>query len=257
MSESVEKIEVALFVTCLVDINRPSVGFATVKLLEQTGCKVVVPDAQTCCGQPAYNSGDRRTTKQIASDVIKAFKGYKYVIAPSGSCAGMIKKHYPELFEDDPDMLLEAEELANRTYELVSFLKDVRKFEIDDVRFDQKVTYHDSCSNLREMKVVDQPRALMKGVEGLELIEAEDREACCGFGGTFCIKYSEISEEMVDRKLDNLRATGADVIAAGDLGCLMNIAGRLYRKGHKMKVLHIAEILAGMGDTPGVGEELR
>ena len=257
MSESIEKIEVALFVTCLVDINRPSVGFATVKLLEQTGCRVVVPDAQTCCGQPAYNSGDRRTTKQIARDVIRAFKGYQYVIAPSGSCAGMIKKHYPELFADDPDLLLEAQELANRTHELVSFLKDVRGFEVNDVKFDQKVTYHDSCSSLREMKVVDQPRALMKGVEGLELIEAEDREACCGFGGTFCLKYSEISEEMVDQKLDNLRATGADVIAAGDLGCLMNIAGRLYRKGHKMKVLHIAEILAGMGDAPGLGEERR
>lgn len=257
MSDHIEKIEVALFVTCLVDINRPSVGFATVKLLEQTGCKVVVPDAQTCCGQPAYNSGDRRTTKQIAKDVIAAFKGYQYVIAPSGSCAGMIKKHYPELFADDPDMLLQAQELSNRTYELVSFLKDVRGFEVNDVTFDQKVTYHDSCSSLREMKVVDQPRALMKGVTGLELIEAEDREACCGFGGTFCIKYSEISEEMVDRKLDHLRATGADVIAAGDLGCLMNIAGRLYRKGHNIKVLHIAEILAGMGDAPGIGEARR
>ncbi|WP_025897383.1 (Fe-S)-binding protein [Sneathiella glossodoripedis] len=257
MSENTEKIEVALFVTCLVDINRPSVGFAAVKLLEQTGCRVVVPDAQTCCGQPAYNSGDRRSTKQIAGDVISAFKGYRYVIAPSGSCAGMIRKHYPELFADDPDMLLEAQDLANRTYELVSFLKDVRNFETNDVHFDQKVTYHDSCSNLREMKVVEQPRELMKNINGLELIEAEDREACCGFGGTFCIKYSEISEEMVDRKIDHLKATGADVISAGDLGCLMNIAGRLYRRGENMKVLHIAEILAGMGDVPGIGEERR
>lgn len=253
MSDS-DKLDVALFVTCLVDINRPSVGFATVKLLEQTGCKVTVPNAQTCCGQPAYNSGDKLTTIDIAKNVIEAFKGFKYVIAPSGSCAGMIKKHYPELFKDDPDMLLAAQDLSNRTYELVSFLKDVRDFEVDDVEFDKKVTYHDSCSNLREMKVVDQPRALLKQVEDLELIEAEDREACCGFGGTFCIKYSEISEEMVDRKIDNLKATGADVLAAGDLGCLMNIAGRLYRRGHKMKVLHIAEILADMGDKPGIGE---
>ncbi|WP_169566617.1 (Fe-S)-binding protein [Sneathiella limimaris] len=257
MSNETDKIEVALFVTCLVDINRPSVGFATVKLLEQTGCKVVVPDAQTCCGQPAYNSGDRRTTKQIAADVIKAFKGFRYVVAPSGSCAGMIKKHYPELFADDPDMLLEAEDLAARTHELVSFLADVRKFKVDDVEFEKKVTYHDSCSSLREMKVKDQPRSLLAGVEDLELIEAEDREACCGFGGTFCIKYSEVSEEMVDRKIDNLRATGAEVVTAGDLGCLMNIAGRLYRQGHKMKVLHIAEILADMGDKPGIGEERR
>lgn len=255
MVDGTEKLEVALFVTCLVDINRPSVGFATVKLLEQTGCKVVVPDAQTCCGQPAYNSGDRRTTKQIARDVIQAFKGFQYVIAPSGSCAGMITKHYPELFADDPDLLLEAQDLSARTFELVSFLKDVRGFSVDDVSFDHKVTYHDSCANLREMKVKDQPRALMQGVKGLELVEAEDREACCGFGGTFCIKYSEISEEMVDRKIDNLLATDADVIAAGDLGCLMNIAGRLYRKGHEKKVLHIAEILAGMGSAPGIGEE--
>ncbi|MEH6496742.1 MAG: (Fe-S)-binding protein [Pseudomonas marincola] len=254
MSDTDEKLEVALFVTCLVDINRPSVGFAAVKLLEQTGCTVVVPDAQTCCGQPAYNSGDRRTTVQIAKDVIRNFKGYRYVVAPSGSCAGMITKHYPELFADDPDMLLEAQDLASRTFELISFLKDVRGFEAKDVTFNKKLTYHDSCANLREMKVVDQPRALLGGVEGLELIEAEDREACCGFGGTFCIKYSEISEEMVDRKIDNLLATGADTLAAGDLGCLMNIAGRLYRKGHTMKVLHIAEVLAGMGNAPGIGE---
>ena len=251
-----DTVEVALFVTCLVDINRPSVGFATVKLLEQTGCKVVVPETQTCCGQPAYNSGDKKTTKDIAASVIKAFKGFRYVIAPSGSCAGMIKKHYPELFKDDPDMLLEAEDLSSRTYELVSFLKDVRGFKPEGVKFDKTLTYHDSCSSLREMKVKDQPRALLKGVEGLDFIEAEDREACCGFGGTFCIKYSEISEEMVDRKIDNILATKAEVLSAGDLGCLMNIAGRLYRKGHKVKVLHIAEILAGMSDVPGLGEEL-
>jgi len=254
MSKPLENVEVALFVTCLVDINRPSVGFAAVKLLEEAGCRVVVPDAQTCCGQPAYNSGDRSSTKDIAKNVIRAFKGYRYVVAPSGSCAGMIKKHYPELFADDPDILLEAEELAARTHELVSFLNDIADFEPDDVKLDKKITYHDSCSSLREMKVKQQPRDLLGEVDDLELIEAEDREACCGFGGTFCIKYSEISEEMVDQKISNLLATKADIVTAGDLGCLMNIAGRLSRKGHKMKVLHIAEILAGMGDKPGIGE---
>jgi len=254
MSKPLENVEVALFVTCLVDINRPSVGFAAMKLLEEAGCRVVVPDAQTCCGQPAYNSGDRSSTKDIAKNVIRAFKGYRYVVAPSGSCAGMIKKHYPELFADDPDMLLEAEELAARTHELVSFLNDIADFEPDDVKLDKKITYHDSCSSLREMKVKQQPRDLLGEVDDLELIEAEDREACCGFGGTFCIKYSEISEEMVDQKISNLLATKADIVTAGDLGCLMNIAGRLSRKGHKMKVLHIAEILAGMGDKPGIGE---
>jgi len=254
MSKPLENVEVALFVTCLVDINRPSVGFAAMKLLEEAGCRVVVPDAQTCCGQPAYNSGDRSSTKDIAKNVIRAFKGYRYVVAPSGSCAGMIKKHYPELFADDPDILLEAEELAARTHELVSFLNDIADFEPDDVKLDKKITYHDSCSSLREMKVKQQPRDLLGEVDDLELIEAEDREACCGFGGTFCIKYSEISEEMVDQKISNLLATKADIVTAGDLGCLMNIAGRLSRKGHKMKVLHIAEILAGMGDKPGIGE---
>jgi len=254
MSKPLENVEVALFVTCLVDINRPSVGFAAVKLLEEAGCRVVVPDAQTCCGQPAYNSGDKNSTKEIAKNVIRAFKGYRYVVAPSGSCAGMIKKHYPELFADDPDMLLQAEELAARTHELVSFLNDIADFEPDDVKLDKKITYHDSCSSLREMKVKQQPRDLLGEVDDLELIEAEDREACCGFGGTFCIKYSEISEEMVDQKISNLLATKADIVTAGDLGCLMNIAGRLSRKGHKMKVLHIAEILAGMGDKPGIGE---
>ncbi len=254
MSDQPNKKEVALFVTCLVDINRPSVGFAAVKLLEQAGYEVIVPDAQTCCGQPAYNSGDRRSTREIAANVIRIFKRYRYVVAPSGSCAGMIKKHYPELFKDDPLMLLEAENLASRTYELVSFLKDVCDYAPEGVKLDKKLTYHDSCSNLREMKVVDQPRALLGAVEDLEFVEAEDREACCGFGGTFCIKYSEISEEMVDRKIDNILATGADMLSAGDLGCLMNIAGRLHRKGHKIKVLHIAEILAGMTDTPGLGE---
>ncbi|MFT6557916.1 (Fe-S)-binding protein [Sneathiella sp.] len=254
MSEKQETKEVALFVTCLVDINRPSVGFATVKLLEQAGFTVIVPDAQTCCGQPAYNSGDKRSTQEIARNVIKTFKRFRYVIAPSGSCAGMIKKHYPEMFKDDPLMLLEAEDLASRTFELVSFLKDVCDYAPEGVKLDKKITYHDSCSSLREMKVVAQPRALLSAVDELDLIEAEDREACCGFGGTFCIKYSEISEEMVDRKIDNILATGADMLTAGDLGCLMNIAGRLHRKGHKVKVLHIAEILAGMADGPGLGE---
>lgn len=257
MTEQSDNVEVALFVTCLVDINRPSVGFATVKLLEQAGCRVVVPDAQTCCGQPAYNSGDRQTTKQIAAAVIKAFNGFRYVVAPSGSCAGMIKKHYPELFKDDPDMLLAAEDLAARTFELVSFLKDVRGYKPTGVRLDTTLTYHDSCSSLREVKVKDQPRALLADIEGLQLTEADDREACCGFGGTFCIKYSEISEEMVDRKIDNILATKAQMLTAGDLGCLMNIAGRMSRKGHDVKVLHIAEILAGMADGPGLGEGQR
>jgi L-lactate dehydrogenase complex protein LldE len=245
---------VALFVTCLVDLNRPSVAFAAIKLLEQAGCTIMVPEAQTCCGQIAYNSGDRMSTKAIATQVIRAFKGFDYVVAPSGSCAGMIKHHYPELFKDDPTMMVELEELSNRTYELVSFLTDICGFSPDGVSLDKSLTYHDSCSSLREMKVKDQPRQLLGAVDGLEIREAADREVCCGFGGTFCLKYSEISGEMVDNKVNNLLATKADILAAGDMGCLMNIAGRLKRRGEDMKVLHVAEVLAGMGDGPGLAE---
>ncbi|MCF8466840.1 MAG: (Fe-S)-binding protein [Sneathiella sp.] len=254
MSATAKPKNVALFVTCLVDLNRPSVGFAAVKLLEAAGCTIVVPKAQTCCGQPAYNSGDKKSAKAIATQVIRAFRGFDYVVAPSGSCAGMIRHHYPELFKDDATMMVEVGELASRTYELVSFLHDICGYRPENVRLETTLTYHDSCSSLREMKVKDQPRALLGSVDGLEIREAEDREACCGFGGTFCLKYSEISESMVDTKITNLLASGAETLAAGDLGCLMNIAGRLKRRGEKMKVLHVAEVLAGMGDTAGLGE---
>lgn len=254
MSVPPVKKNVALFVTCLVDLNRPSVAFAAIKLLEQAGCTIMVPEAQTCCGQPAYNSGDKKSAKEIATQVIWAFKGYDYVVAPSGSCAGMIRHHYPELFKDDDTMMVEVTELSARTYELTSFLQDVLGFTPENVRLEKSLTYHDSCSSLREMKVQKQPRAMLGAVDGLELREATDREACCGFGGTFCLKYSEISASMVDTKIDNLLATGADMLAAGDLGCLMNIAGRLQRRGADMKVVHVAEILAGMADGPGLGE---
>ncbi|WP_288905273.1 (Fe-S)-binding protein [uncultured Sneathiella sp.] len=254
MSAPKEKKNVALFVTCLVDLNRPSVGFAAVKLLEAAGCTIMVPEVQTCCGQIAYNSGDKESAKEIASQVIRAFQGFDYVVAPSGSCAGMVRHHYKELFEGDDTMMVAVEELSGRTYELTSFLHDICGYRPEDVRLDTTLTYHDSCSSLREMKVRDQPRALLGAVEGLEIKEAEDREACCGFGGTFCLKYSEISESMVDTKIENLLASGADTLAAGDLGCLMNIAGRLKRRGAPMKVMHVVEILAGMGEKPGLGE---
>ena len=247
-------MKVALFVTCLVDLNRPSVGFAAVKLLEAAGCTIMVPDVQTCCGQIAYNSGDKKSAKAIASQVIRAFDGFDYVVAPSGSCAGMIRHHYKELFKGDDTMMVAVDDLANRTYELTSFLHDICGYKPEGVQFNTTLTYHDSCSSLREMKVRDQPRALLGGIKGLEFRVAEDREACCGFGGTFCMKYSEISEKMVDTKIDNLLASGADTLAAGDLGCLLNIAGRLKRRDAPMKVLHVAEILAGMGDNPGLGE---
>jgi L-lactate dehydrogenase complex protein LldE len=239
-------MRVALFVTCLVDLFRPTVGFAAVKLLEQAGCTIAVPRAQTCCGQPAYNSGDRADAKAIALQVFDAFAGYDYVVAPSGSCAGMIRQHYPELFADDPVNLPRAQELARRTWELVSFLVDVCGVQAVAATWDRHVTYHDACSGLRELGVRLQPRQLLGSVAGLRLTELPGAEVCCGFGGTFCIKYPDISDKMVTDKEADIVATGAAAVLAGDLGCLLNIAGKLYRQGRRIEVRHVAEVLAGM-----------
>jgi L-lactate dehydrogenase complex protein LldE len=244
---------VGLFVTCLVDLIRPSVGFAAVKLLEDAGCTVDVP-AQTCCGQPAFNSGDRATTRKIAEQVIAAFEPYDYVVAPSGSCAGMLKTHYPELFESDAAWAPRAEKFCAKTYELVSFLVDVLKLEKVAAAFDGAVTYHDSCSGLRELGIKAQPRKLLAGVQGLKLAEMHDADVCCGFGGTFCVKYPDISNTIVTKKAEHIAATGADTLLAGDLGCLMNMAGRLQRLGKPVKARHIAEVLAGVTE-PAIGEQ--
>jgi L-lactate dehydrogenase complex protein LldE len=246
---------VALFVTCLVDLYRPSVGFAAIKLLEEAGCQVEVPPSQTCCGQPAYNSGDRANAKALARAVVDAFQGYDYVVAPSGSCAGMIAHHYPALFDDDPHYRGKSEALAARTHELVSFLTDVMGMEKVAARLDGSVTYHDSCSGLREMGVKAQPRKLLKTVEGLSLIELAEPEICCGFGGTFCVKYPDISVRMVTDKCRDIQATGAGTLLAGDMGCLLNMAGRLKREGASVKVRHVAEVLAGMTrDAAPIGD---
>lgn len=245
---------VGLFVTCLVDIFRPSVGFAAVKLLEDAGCRVEVPQAQTCCGQPAYNSGDRADTKAIARQTIRTFAAFDYVVAPSGSCGAMIAKHYPTLFEEDPDLRREAEALAAKTHELVSFLTDVLKVKTVAASYAGKVTYHDSCSGLREMGVREQPRRLLRSVEGLKLKELTEADVCCGFGGTFCVKYSEISDKIVTTKAEHIEATGADLLLAGDLGCLLNMAGKLHRRGSDIQVRHVAEVLADMTQEPAIGE---
>ena len=244
---------VGLFVTCLVDLIRPSVGFASVKLLEDAGCIVEVP-IQTCCGQPAFNSGDRATTRQIAEQVITAFEGFDYVVAPSGSCAGMLKQHYPELFEGHAVWAPRAARFCAKTYELVSFLVDVLKVSKVAAAFDGAVTYHDSCSGLRELGVKAQPRKLLHSVQGLTLKEMHDADVCCGFGGTFCVKYPDISNTIVSKKADHIAASGADTLLAGDLGCLMNMAGRLQRQGKPVHVRHVAEVLAGMADQPAIGE---
>jgi len=246
--------EVGLFVTCLVDLFRPGIGFAAVELLERAGCAVAVPEMQTCCGQPAFNSGDRADAKAIAKQVIEAFDGFDYVVAPSGSCAGMIAKHYPELFADDPEMIVRARDLALRTHELISFLADIRGMQEFDAAYAGTVTYHDSCSGLRELGIKAQPRALLEKVSGLKLVELPGAELCCGFGGSFCVKYPEISNKMVGNKTADIEQTGADTLLAGDLGCLMNMAGKLSREGSKIQVRHIAEVLAGMTDEPSIGE---
>lgn len=239
-------MRVGLFVTCLVDLMRPSVGFAALKLLEAAGCEVVVPETQTCCGQPGYNSGDRKSALALARKLIAEFETCDYVVAPSGSCAGMIRTHYPDLFSDQPTELERVGRLCGRTYELTDFLLNVVKLERVPGSFDGIVTYHDSCSGLREMGVKAQPRALLAKMPGLKLKEMEEAETCCGFGGTFAVKFGDISAHIAERKCANIAAAGADAVVLGDLGCMLNIEGRLRRRGDmKTKVLHVAEVLAG------------
>ncbi len=249
----ISRPRVGLFVTCLVDIIRPTVGFAAVKLLEEAGCKVIVP-SQTCCGQPAYNAGDRATAKDLAKQAIDAFEDCDYVVAPSGSCGGMLATHYPELFAGEPDMALKAERFAHKTHELISFLVDVLGVERVAARYDGTVAYHDSCAGLRELGVKIQPRRLLASVEGLRLVELEEAETCCGFGGLFAVKSGELSNAIVSRKSEDIRKSAADTVLAGDLGCLMNMAGKLQREGSPVRARHIAEVLAGMADGPAIGE---
>jgi len=247
--------KVALFVTCLVDLFRPTVGFAAVKLLEDAGCRVEVPVAQTCCGQPAFNSGDTADARAVAEQVIAAFEGYDYVVVPSGSCGGMIKLHYGDLFVGDPVWSSRADRLSAKTFELVSFLTDVLGVTAVQAGFAGSVTYHDSCSGLRELGIRAQPRLLLGSVDGLSLTELKDADVCCGFGGTFCVKYGEISNTIVGKKTANITASGAGTLLAGDLGCLMNMAGKLKRDGSAVEVRHVAEVLAGMTQGPAIGEK--
>jgi L-lactate dehydrogenase complex protein LldE len=245
---------VALMVTCLVDTMRPSVGFASVKLLEDAGCRVSVP-AQSCCGQPNWNSGDRGGAAALARTMIAALEGHDHVVVPSGSCAATVVKDYPAILADDPDWAARAQAVADRTHEIVSFLTDVMGVRGVSARLDARVTYHDSCSGLRSLGIKDQPRALLASVDGLELAEMAEPEVCCGFGGTFCVKYPDISNKMVGNKTDDILGTGAELLLAGDLGCLMNMGGKLSRRGQPVKARHVVEVLAGQTDTPAIGEE--
>ncbi len=245
---------VGLFITCLADLFRPSVAFNTIALLERAGCRVEVPELQTCCGQPAYNSGAIDDTRPLAKQVIEHFADYPYVVAPSGSCAGMIKHHYPKLFAEFPDWHGRAQDLARRTWEVTSFLVEVMDFSPAAASLENRtVTYHDSCAGLRELGIKKQPRKLLDRA-GIELEEMERTEVCCGFGGTFCAKMPALSEKMVDDKLQHAVDAEADLLLGGDLGCLLNIAGRASRRGTALEVRHVVEVLNDSLDGPAIGE---
>ena len=240
-------MRVGLFVTCLVDSMRPRIGFASIKLLESAGCEVIFPKQQTCCGQPGFNSGDKESAKALALKFIAEFETFDYVVVPSGSCAGMIKVHYPELFQDASDLFARFTALSERTFELTDFLVKIAKLEKAPGNFNGSLTYHDSCSGLRQLDVYKQPRQLLATMPDVTLKEMVESTTCCGFGGTFSVKYGELSTRMADNKCQHITETHADAIVGGDLGCLLNIEGRLRRTGnHKTKVLHVAEVLSGL-----------
>ncbi len=245
---------VALFVTCLVDLMRPSVGFAAVRLLEAAGCEVGVPAAQTCCGQPAYNSGDAESAKALAASTIAACEDFDYVVVPSGSCAAMLKLHYPGLFAGDAAQEGRARAFAERVHELTSFLVDVRGVTSVPGAFAGRVACHDGCSGLRELGIARQPRALLTAVEGLELVELADAQSCCGFGGLFSVKYPDISNAIAARKTAAISAAAPTLVVAGELGCLMHLAGKLERDGAPVSCRHIAEVLAGEMREPAIAQ---
>jgi L-lactate dehydrogenase complex protein LldE len=246
------KPRVGLFVTCLVNLVRPSVGFAAVKLLEQAGCEVVVPTTQTCCGQPAWNSGADKHAAAIARQVVDAFEGFDYAVAPSGSCGGMLRKHYPQVLRDDAAYAARAKALAAKSHELVSFLVNVRGMKSVFAHCAARACYHDSCSTLREMNVNKEPRQLLTSVECFDLAELKEPEVCCGFGGLFAVKYPDISKRMADDKIADVQSTGAELLVGPDLGCLLHLAGRMERQGKPMKIRHIAEVLADMSNEPAL-----
>ena len=242
-------MRLALYVTCLVDLMRPSVGFAALRLLENAGCEVVVPAEQTCCGQPAWSAGNRPLAIDLAKKAIAELEGYDHVVIPSGSCADQVRNVYPQLLADDPLWSARAQAVAGRTYELTSFLVDVLRVEALDSDFAGSVTYHDSCKGLRALDIKRQPRELLFKVPGVNLKEMPDCEECCGFGGAFAVRFGEVSTRIVDRKCESIVTAGADAVVGGDLGCLLNIEGRLRRRGDAVtQVLHIAEVLAGSAD---------
>lgn len=224
---------------------RPEIAFAAIKLLQEAGCTIEVPQTQTCCGQPAYNSGDSADARDLAIKTLNEFEPFEAIVVPSGSCAGQIKVHFPQLLKDDAQLLARAERLAAKTHELTDFLANVAPRRGAAKARAARVTYHDSCSGLRELGIKTQPRVLLAAA-GVELTEMKDCEQCCGFGGMFAVKYGDISGAIVDEKCHHIQATGADAVVLGDLGCILNIEGRLRRIGDdRTRVLHVAQVLAG------------
>jgi len=239
------KITVGLFVTCLVDQLWSSVGTSTVEVLRRAGCEVEFDERQTCCGQPAFNTGYRTEARRVAERFIELCEesDVKYIVSPSGSCTAMVH-HYEGLFSDDDKWRARAQAVAARTFELSSFL--VRELKLTDVgaRFKGRVTWHDACHGLRELGVRNEPRALIRQIRDVEFIELENADACCGFGGTFSVKYPEISAAILDQKIEAIERAGVDAVVSGDASCLMQIGGRLSRIGSKARVMHLAELLA-------------
>lgn len=248
------RFHVSLFVSCLADLFRPSVAFNSILLLERAGCSVTVPTQQTCCGQAAYNTGDYEASVPVAQQLIEVFEDADYVVVPSGSCAAMISEHYPKLLEGQ--WRQRAIDLAAKTYELTTFLRDIVNFEVAEPGGSSlpKIAYHDSCSGLRELGVQQQPRQLLEDLCGSPVTELAQARQCCGFGGTFCTKMPALADKMVDDKIDAFLASGSQILAGGDLGCLMHIAGRAKRRGQPIEVRHIAELLTLDTAGPAIGE---
>jgi len=235
---------VSLFITCIIDQLYPKVGLAMADVLERLGYEVEFPEEQTCCGQPAFNTGYREDARKVARHFLGVFRDAEYIVIPSGSCAGMVKHHYAELFSKEPETLEAFERIKPRVFEFSQFLLDVAKVEDVGARFERVVTYHDSCHALREMGIRQGPRRLLSHVRGLELREMEPAEECCGFGGTFSVKFPEISGGMARTKLDSILKTGAEVVVSVDSSCLMQIQGALSRAGSRVRTMHLAEVLA-------------
>lgn len=236
-------MNVQIFIPCFVDQLYPSVGFNMVKVLEKAGCTVSYNTNQTCCGQPAFNAGFQGEAKEVCKKFLKDFSGDEYIVAPSASCVGFVKNYYKKLFENTVQET-EVKKMQSRIFELSDFLVNVLNFTDFNASFDAVATYHDSCAALRECHLKNEPRVLLSNVKGLQLVEMNDVETCCGFGGTFAVKFEPISIAMADQKIMNAAETKAEYIISTDMSCLMHIDGYRKHKGVDMKVLHLADVLA-------------